>query len=274
MNSLAASGEIDQQVRTLLSAGELLYEIDCELLANLRPDLIVTQAQCDVCAVPYSDVMQAVQGDPRLNHAQVIALNPSSLNDVLDDMLRIGAAAEIPDRAEQVVAGLRGRIEKVRCTTATMASADRPRTAIIEWTDPLMLAGNWVPEMIELAGGKCDLTPRGQHSRSFAWDELLRFDPQVIVVCPCGFDLDRAVAEADALAARPGWNRLTAVQTDRVFAVDGNACFNRPGPRLVDSLELLGGLLHPGRIAMPADSAEMYRPVRYATAPSVGPSPK
>lgn len=261
VNSLAASGEIDRQVRSLLSAGKRLYEIDRDLLAGLQGDLIVTQAQCDVCAVPYSEVLQAVRGDLRLRGTEVIALNPNSLAEVLDDLLRIGRAAGVPDRADLVVAELHERIEKVRNSTAAIPPADRPRTAIVEWTDPLMLAGNWAPEMVELAGGKCELTPRGEHSRSVKWDELLRFDPQVIVVCPCGFDLDRAAAEAGALAQRPGWNQLAAVQAGCVFPIDGKAYFNRPGPRLVDSLELLAELLHPAA---------------YATAPSegVGPSPK
>jgi iron complex transport system substrate-binding protein len=261
VDSTAASGEIDRQVRSLLTAGELLYEIDRELLASLQPDLIVTQAQCDVCAVPYSDVLQAVERAPQLRDAQVIALNRCSLSDVLNDLLRIGRMTGVTDHAEEVVAGLRGRIDRVRSATSAIPKVDRPRTAIIEWTDPLMLAGNWVPEMVELAGGQCDLTPRGEHSRCVVWDDLLRFDPQVIVVCPCGFDSDRAAAEAEALAHRPGWKQITAVQAGCVFAIDGNAYFNRPGPRLVDSLEVLAELLHPAA---------------HATAPreGVGPSPK
>ncbi len=258
VNSLAASGEIDRAVRSLLSAGAALYEIDSELLASLKPDLIVTQAQCDVCAVPYSDVMQMVERDQRLQGTDVIALNPCSMSDVLDDLLRIGAAAGVMDQATQVVAALRGRIEQVQTKTLGL---ERPRTAIIEWTDPLMLAGNWVPEMVELAGGRCEITPRGEHSRVYEWGELVQFDPEVIVVCPCGFDQGRAAEEAELLQHHRAWDEFTAVQTGRVFPIDGNAYFNRPGPRLVDSIELLAGLL---------------RGPTHATAPSdgAGPSPK
>ena len=205
VNSAAASGQIDRQVRSLLSAGAALYEIDSELLASLRPDLIVTQAQCDVCAVPFANVMENVRADARLRRTQVIALNPKSLHDVLDELLRIGIAAGVEEHASEVVVALRRRIADV---SRSVLGVDRPRTAIIEWTDPLMLAGNWVPEMIELAGGCCDLTPPGEHSRSVAWGDLRRFDPQVLVVCPCGFDLDRAAGEAGALAERPGWDQL------------------------------------------------------------------
>ncbi len=273
VDSLAASGEIDRQVRSLISSGGLLYEIDRELLASLQPDLIVTQAQCDVCAVPYADVVQTVQRDPRLHATQVIALNPCSIGEVLDDILRIGTAAGVSQRAEKVVTELRARIEQVRCANRSNILV---RTAIIEWTDPLMLAGNWVPEMVEIAGGTCELTPRGEHSRAFEWGELVQFDPEVIVVCLCGFDLQRAVEEAELLQHHRAWDEFSAVQSGRVFAVDGNACFNRPGPRLVDSLELLAGLLHSERCQIPAQASNLYRPLCYATAPKegVGPSPK
>ncbi len=258
VNSSATSGDIDREVRSLLSAGDALYEIDSELLASLRPDLIVTQAQCDVCAVPFADVIQCVRDDRRIANTQVIALNPNSIGGMLDEMLQIGATAGVAKCAEEVVAGLRERVEHVRRANQ---SSTPVRTAIIEWTDPLMLAGNWVPEMIEIAGGQCELTPHGAHSRAFEWGELVQFDPEVIVVCPCGFDRARASEEAELLQHHRAWDELSAVQTGRVFPVDGNAYFNRPGPRLVDSLELLAELLH--------------RPV-HATAPSegVGPSPK
>jgi iron complex transport system substrate-binding protein len=264
VDSSSASGAIDLQARSLLAAGKLLYEIDQELLSELQPDLIVTQAQCDVCAVPYAHVLQAVERNSRLRTTQVFSLNPNSLEDVFADMLRLGIAADVRDRAEQVVAGLRQRVERIRHATEAISSTDRPRTAVIEWTDPLMLAGNWVPELIEMAGGQCELTPPDQHSRVFEWGELAQFDPEVIVVCPCGFDLKRAQQEAKLLEGHRAWHDLSAVHEARVFAIDGNAYLNRPGPRLVDSVELLASLLHPGR----------FKAINYATAPSEGPSPK
>jgi iron complex transport system substrate-binding protein len=235
---------IDQQVRRLLDEGKPLYEIDVVRLAALRPDLIVTQAQCDVCAVRYADVLEAVQNDPHLRETQVFSLNPQSLADVLNDMVRLGRAAHISFQARQVLASLQQRIEQVQLKTAAIPSKEWPRVAMIEWTDPLMLAGNWVPELVELAGGRCELASPSKHSRIHTWDELLQFNPEVMVVCPCGFDQTRARHEAEVLSRRPGWSNLAAVKWGRVFALDGNTYFNRPGPRLVDSLELLAKLLH------------------------------
>jgi iron complex transport system substrate-binding protein len=245
VNSAAASGVIDCQVCDLMAAGKPLYEIDAVRLAELRPDLIVTQAQCDVCAVRYADVLEVVGTQPALHGACVFALNPQSLADVLNDLQRIAAAANVQGRGEQVVAELRLRIERVRDKSAKIPRTDWPRVAIIEWTEPLMLAGNWVPELVELAGGRCELTKAGEHSRCYQWEELLKFDPQAIVVCPCGFDLARARLETEELSRRPGWQAITAVKMGRVFPLDGNAYFNRPGPRFVESLERLSELLHP-----------------------------
>ena len=145
--------------------------------------------------------------------------------------------------AMQVVAGLQQRVDAVRFATASIPEFRRPQVAMIEWTEPLMLAGNWVPELVELAGGGCKLTPQGEYSRTYQWEELLQFDPDVIIVCPCGFDRLRAQNELELLSQRQGWKNLSAVKTGRVFAIDGNAYFNRPGPRLVDSLELLAKLI-------------------------------
>jgi iron complex transport system substrate-binding protein len=243
INAPSGSREIDQEVRMLLAAGRPLYEIDIDLLAGLKPDLIVTQAQCDVCAISASDVTAAVNRNAVLQRAEVLALSSNSLEAVLQEMLRLGAATNVADRANEVVSQLRARIERVRQSTAATPNAQRPRVAIIEWTDPLMLAGNWVPELVNLAGGRCDLTPPRKPSRSFTWGDLLHLNPEVTIVCPCGFSLDRAAEEARALATRRGWNSLSAVRAGRLFAADGNACFNRPGPRLVNTLECLADLL-------------------------------
>jgi iron complex transport system substrate-binding protein len=259
VNSTASSGAIDAEVKQLMSAGESLYEIAVEKMTNLRPDLIVTQSQCDVCAVKYDDVICAVRQTPQLAGSQVIPLNPRSLGEVFDDMQRIGAAAGIADRANDVVAKLQRRVAGIRSITAGIGAANRPRVAIIEWLEPVMLGGNWVPELVEIAGGQCELTRPGTHSRYHEWNEIVRFNPQVIIACPCGFDLPRASIESRSLMERPGWSNITAVRNEQVYAVDGNACFNRPGPRLVESVELLAALLHPAQFKIPVYCEPLYQ---------------
>lgn len=245
IDSSAPSGAIDAQVRDLTAAGKSLYEIDEALLLRLQPDLIVTQAQCDVCAVRFQDVIDFVRRDPTLRGTPVFSLNPQHLDDVMKDVLRLGEITGRDDAAEEYVAIMRERISAVRARTGTLAVERRRRTACIEWIDPPMIAGNWTPELIELAGGVQTFTQAGHHSVYTPWDDVVRFDPEVIVVMPCGFDLERTVAEAARLRDFPHWKNLSAVRTGRVYAADGNALFNRSGPRLVESLELLAELIHP-----------------------------
>lgn len=251
-------GMIDQQVKELVAAGKPLYEIDIDLLIDLQPDLIVTQAQCDVCAVRYDDVVAAVSNEPRLKQAQLIALNPQSLADVLEDIRRLSAATDRTAAAAEYVAGLESRMEAVRSRTAAIPESQRPLTACIEWIEPMMIAGNWTPDLIALAGGRQAWAVAGRHSTYTAWDDVRAADPEVIVVMPCGFDLSRTLCEAASLSELPGWRELTAVRAGRTFAVDGNALFNRSGPRLVDSLELLAGLLQPELFGRP-DASELWR---------------
>ena len=252
----ASSTAIDTQVRKLASSGKPLYGLDVDLLGQLAPDLIVTQQQCDVCAVSYTDVLAAVANDPRLAGCRVVALNPRGLGDVLADLRRVGEAAGAPDAAEQCIAALEARIEAVRQRTAMLAASERPRFVCIEWCEPLMLAANWVPEIVELAGGQNGLSIGGRHSTYHAWPDVLTYDPEVIVVSPCGFDLSRTLEEAHSLAKNvPGWATMAAVRTGRVYAVDGNAYLNRSGPRLIDSLEILAHLLHPNLFAAPPHAA-------------------
>jgi iron complex transport system substrate-binding protein len=241
-----ASGEIDAQVKQMLSAGEPLYGIDRQALERLAPDLIVTQAQCDVCAVRYDDVLGLVERCGALRDTAVLALNPQTLGDILADVQRVGDAAGASAAARDYAASLRSRIDRVHRSTA---AARAVRVACIEWIEPLMLAANWMPELIRLAGGD-DALSRPGHSGYSSWDEVRRYDPEVIVVMPCGFDLERTLAEAQALHSVSGWRELSAVRTDRVYAVDGNAYFNRSGPRIVDSLEILAHLLH-GQLVPP-----------------------
>jgi iron complex transport system substrate-binding protein len=245
IDSAQSSAAIDEQVKHLLASGEPLYEINEPLLRQLAPDLIVTQAQCDVCAIRLADVLR-LQGDaPELKHARVLTLNPNSLADVLQDIESIGAATQRESAAAELIAGYRQRIAAIVDRTSTLTAVQRPRVLCIEWIEPFMPAGNWTPELIALAGGVSGLAVAGEHSHYHTWDDVAAFDPQLIVIAPCGFDLARTLVEAEHLRQLPIWPQLTAVQQGNVFAVDGNALLNRSGPRLVDSLELLAQLIQP-----------------------------
>ncbi|HUE71861.1 MAG TPA: cobalamin-binding protein [Pirellulaceae bacterium] len=255
IDSAASSGHIDELVRRRLAAGEPLYELDRPLLVRLAPDLIITQAQCDVCAVKLADVLELVRSTPALQGAQVLALQPAGLEDVLLDIEAIGRAAGAEEAARKYVAGLVARIDRVQAVTGRLDRSERPRVVCIEWTDPLMTAGNWVPELVELAGGESLLAAKGQHSPYVSWDQIRAANPEVIVVAPCGFDLPRTLVEAETLRHLPGWKELAAVRNRRVWAVDGNAYFNRSGPRIVDSLEILAHVLHPDCFPLPRSGA-------------------
>ncbi len=262
VDAAGTSRQIDEQVRGMSAGGAALYEIDAARLAALRPDLIVTQAQCDVCAVRYADVVCAVETMPELRSTQVVALNPQTYGDIFDDVLRVGQAAGCAAAAERFVATLKGRVEAVRDRANGVIGTDavrRPRVVGLEWLDPIMVAGNWMPEMIALAGGVCRLTEAGRHSPYVPWPTVVAEDPDVIVVMPCGFDLERTLDEAALLPRLPGWHDLAAVRAGRVYAVDGNAYFNRSGPRMVDSLEILAHLIHPKVFPPPGDRAAYAR---------------
>jgi iron complex transport system substrate-binding protein len=247
----APSGEIDRQVKAMAAQQTALYAIDLPRLAELRPELIVTQAQCDVCAVRYADVLDAVHEVPELAGTRVVALNPASLEDVFADILRVGDAAYCRDAAEQYVQSLRSRVAAVQEKTASLPLEAWPRVVALEWLDPLMAAGNWMPGMIELAGGVNCLSRPGQHSPYVDGSAVVAEEPDVLILMPCGFDLPRTLKEARLLCELPGWRGLTARRNGNLYAVDGNAYFNRSGPRMVDSLEILAHLLHPEIFASP-----------------------
>ncbi|MBX7164799.1 MAG: cobalamin-binding protein [Pirellulales bacterium] len=248
----ATSAEIDRQVQAHVADNRALYQIDVERLAQLTPDLIVTQAQCDVCAVRYADVLDAVASRAELQPAHVVALNPMTLDAILTDIVTVGAAAGVPDRAAAAVAQLCARREAIAAQTSALRREDRPRVVCLEWIDPPMVAANWMPELLELAGAAPGLTQAGRHSTYTPWEEIVRYDPEVLIVMPCGFSLERTLAELPRLESMPGWKQLAAVQRGRLYAVDGNAYFNRSGPRMLDSLEILAHLVHPERVAAPA----------------------
>jgi iron complex transport system substrate-binding protein len=244
------SVQIDAQVKAILASGEPLYKLDPELLCRLAPDLIITQAQCDVCAVRYQDVVDFVAAEPALAHCRVLALAPQSLDYVLADIRRVAQAAGCPDRGAALQAMLQQRIDAV---AAQCAQAPRPRVVCLEWTQPLMAAGNWTPELIGLAGGESLLAVGGRHSPYVTWEQVRTAAPEVLLLAPCGFDLARSRAEAEALRTWPGFGDLPAVHAGRAFVIDGNAYFNRSGPRLVDSLEIAAYLIQPARVPPPVD---------------------
>ena len=231
---------IDAAVRERTGRGEALYELDEETLEELGVDLIVTQAVCDVCAVSFDDV-QAVAG--RLpTQPEVISLDPTTLGEVLADVPRLASAAGVDEAGEQLADEAAGRIEAVE---RAVAGAPRPRVAALEWLDPLYVGGHWVPQMIELAGGDDVLGLPGEKSRTAEWAELEAARPEVIVSMPCGYYAEQAAAETIKQH-----DRLVPLGA-RVFAVDAAAYFSRPGPRLVEGVELLGHLLHPNRVPAP-----------------------
>lgn len=237
------SDQIDADVKTLLSNALGIYEVKLDTLQQLRPTHIVTQDQCDVCAVTFADVEQAVAtlADPQ---PQVISLQPDTLQDVWNDIERV--AAQLNVDAQPVLADLQRRVDACRQKTEGLAEGDRPTVGAIEWIEPLMGSGNWIPELVELAGGRNLFGQVGEHSPYLDWDALLSADPDVVIVMPCGFDLARTRQELEqAIATQPNWKKLRAVQKNRLFITDGNAYFNRPGPRLVDSVEILAEILHP-----------------------------
>ena len=248
IDTAAPSAAIDRSVRTLVEQALSVYTVDAEKLAALEPDLLVTQVQCEVCAVSLRDVEEAVRaGLP--SRPRIVSMRPDALADVWADMRAIASALGVPERGVQLVTRLRGRMQGIaeRAQARLRESAhERPRVACIEWLDPLMAAGNWTPELIDLAGGVDVLGKAGAHAGPVSLEQLAAADPDAIFVTPCGFDLARTRAELPALAAQPGWGELRAVREGRVFAGDGNALFNRPGPRVAETLECLAEALHPG----------------------------
>jgi iron complex transport system substrate-binding protein len=246
------SREIDQAVRERLHQGLSVYHLDDELLAKLEPDLILTQELCEVCAPSFDEVQQAA----RVLHGdvEVVSLEPTSLEDVLDTIRVVGHATGHTDRADDLIARLRTRIDRVR-ERAGLAT-DQPRTLAIEWLEPLFVGGHWVPEMIELAGGEAMNVP-GEPSEAIDWADVARFDPEAIAVMPCGFAPERTAEELDLLIEHELWPDLKAVKDDRVHVVHGSFYFNRPGPRLVDGVEVLASLMHPeefGDLELPSDA--------------------
>ena len=236
-----SSGEIDRIVTDMMMRGENIYEVDADVLADARPDLVITQQLCEVCAISFEDVQHAVAALSPV--PTVLSLDPHSIDDMLNDITRVGEHTGSKNAAAEVVAGLRARIDSVLQAAESVTAS--PTVACIEWLDPIIAAGHWVPEMVETAGGTDALVRPGSPSTRIDFAQLVEADPDVLVLMPCGMDVPRARSEFDALPDHADWRRLSAFQNDRAYAVDSGALFSRSGPRLVDGIELLARILHP-----------------------------
>lgn len=244
----ASSREIDSLVRERLKTERALYSLDMPTLEQLRPDLIVTQGLCDVCAVAAAEVRTAacsLPGTPR-----VINLEPTCLSDVFDCLRLIGDAAGCESRAADEIAKLQARVAAVETRTKTISS--RPRVVLLEWIDPPFSSGHWSPELVRLAGGEEALGAAGERSRTLDWQQVVVAAPEVLIIACCGFSIERTLVDVPILRSYPGWGELPCVRSGRVYLVNGSAYFNRPGPRLVDSLEILAHALHPDVHPLPA----------------------
>ena len=256
----ASSNEIDESVRAHLDTHSALYSLDVDLLTRLQPDLIVTQALCDVCAVSADDVNAAVSA--MAGATKVVNLEPMCLADVFETMILVGSAAGIAERARERVTELQRRVAAVEARTHS-AGCEPLDVAFLEWIDPPFNAGHWTPELVRLAGGRDGLGNEGKPSSMRRWSDLVELRPDVLCIACCGFDLNRAFEDLPLLAARDEWDDLPCVRSGRVFVFDGNAYFNRPGPRLVNSLEALAHTLHPDVHPRPVDYGD------FVVAPSV-----
>lgn len=234
------SGQIEARIRGQVHKGTSVYHLEEAQLAQLHPDVILTQELCAVCAPSYTLVQQAARVlDAR---TRLVSLEPRGLEDILDNILLVGQIIGAAERAASLVQDLSGRIEAVR---ANVAGRPRPHTVCIEWFDPIYVGGHWVPEMVEVAGGADVLGKPGEPSYVVDWGTIVTVHPDVIVLMACGFDVPRARQETHLITQRPGWSDLPAVRQERVYVADGSAYFNRPGPRIVDGLEILAAILHP-----------------------------
>jgi iron complex transport system substrate-binding protein len=250
------SGEIDRALRDTMAQYGSAYEVDEKLLAELRPDVVLTQAVCEVCAVPTPGVRDVVQRGGI--GASVVSLDAHTVQDILDSIIQVGAATGAEGQAADVVAALGERIDVVR---NAVKDAPRPRVLAIEWLDPPFAPGHWVPEMIGIAGGENLLGSVGAHSTQAAWEELHGMDPDVLIIMPCGYDLAATKRDAAAAAQQLRDTAPRAVQEGRAWVVDGSAYFNRSGPRFVTGIEILAGILHPTRHAAPPEgTAEQWSP--------------
>lgn len=247
------SRNIDAEVRRRIKSGEPLYHVDTQLIRELRPDLLITQAHCEVCAVTPGDVTRAGCG---VSAAQVLAISAGNVQGIFDGVMNVAHAVGLPAEGEALIAQMRARI---RAVNEAVRNRPAPTVVMLEWTDPIFSMGNWGPELVEAANGTLLLGERGQHSRAISWDYVRDADPDYLIVAPCGFGLERTLREVSVLESLPGWGKLKAVRSGRVAFADGNLYFNRSGPTIVETVEIIAEILH-GHRAVTRGHSEAWLP--------------
>jgi len=237
-----SSAAIDINVKELLADALSVYTIKRDEINKLAPDVVITQAQCEVCAVSLKDVEEALETylDKK---TRIVSLQPNCLDDIFAGIKTVAAALNVPAKGEILVEELQDRVDIVR--HKLKFSENKPTVACIEWLEPMMLSGNWIPELVNIAGGTNILSQAGKHSPYVQWEDIQKHDPEIIIIMPCGFSIGRTLKEVDILLQLPGFHQLKAAKNNRVYIADGNRYFNRPGPGIVDSIEILAELIHP-----------------------------
>ena len=237
-----SSAAIDQQVKQLLRNALSVYSIDEALIRQLKPDLIITQSQCRACAVSLEDVEQAIQGftgEP----VKIISLQPESLEEIFKDITTLAVALNVERAGTELIEDLENRVDIIRHKLKYIQ--DKPTVACIEWLNPIMISGNWIPGLVEIAGGKPVLAETGKSSHYVKWEDILLQNPDILIMMPCGFSIERTLGELQQLLDNPGFNELKAVRNNQLYIADGKQYFNRPGPRIVDSAEILAEIINP-----------------------------
>ena len=237
-----SSLEIDIKVKEILTEALSIYTVKRDVIKELAPDIVITQAQCEVCAVSLKDVEEAL--DNYLDkESRIVSLQPNKLDDIFEDIKTVAQALDVPDAGNILIEDLQERVDIIRHKLKYVES--RPTVACIEWLEPLMVSGNWIPEVVSTAGGSSILAEAGKHSPFVKWENIQQANPDVIVVMPCGFSIERTMKEMNILLKLPGFAELSAVKNNRFYITDGNQYFNRPGPRIVDSIEIIAEIVHP-----------------------------
>jgi iron complex transport system substrate-binding protein len=237
-----SSAAIDVKVKEILADALSVYTVNRDEVKRLAPDVVITQAQCEVCAVSLEEVEEALENYLD-KPARIISLQPNNLDEIFSDIKTVATALNVADKGDTLTEELQERVDIIR--HKLKFSESKPTVVCIEWLEPMMLSGNWVPELINIAGGTNILTEPGKHSPYVQWEDLRLQNPEVIIIMPCGFSIERTLREVDILLQLPGFNEMKAVKNNRVYIADGNQYFNRPGPRIVDSIEILAEIIHP-----------------------------
>lgn len=239
--------DIHRDVEKIVKEGLAVYRIDVDQLRAVKPDIIITQDQCEVCAVTYQDVVNAVQSCLKTD-AKIVTLHPDSLEDIFRDILKVGVALNVEAKSQKYVEHLRQSMQKIQKEAANIL--EKPRVLCLEWLNPLMVAGNWVPTMIKMAGGINGITKNGDHTKVVSWEDIRNWDPEILILVPCGYKIEQTFENRDDLERFSDFKTLSAYKNKKIYVVDGNTYVNRPGPRIVESLQIFAGLIHPDHFGM------------------------